>query len=98
MTNKRVVVSVGHWCLVIGHVFAIAAVAAAADIPLVVPVQGEWFEGELESIDSRGRLRFRVVDTTRTLAFSDFVRWSHPRSPKPPPPPPADFSPRAPAK
>ncbi len=52
---------------------------------LVVPVEGEPFEGKLESITADGATTFRLAagepalaGGERTIAFQNLVRWSHP--------------------
>jgi hypothetical protein len=56
--------------------------------PLVVPVDGETFAGELVSIDTEaGRIVFRPATESAApnvdVAITDFVRWSHPALPRP---------------
>jgi NPCBM/NEW2 domain len=54
----------------------------------VVPVGGPSFRGELVSIDSRGRVTFRVNDgkemdaSVRTLLLDELVRWGNPVAPR----------------
>jgi hypothetical protein len=60
---------------------------AARAASIVLPLQGDPFEGELVSIDREGKLSFRSAGAAspRTLALDELVRWGHPQSPQPQP-------------
>jgi hypothetical protein len=60
------------------------------DAPLVVPVEGKPFAGELVSIDADGRITFALAPdpaaeaaSPRSLRLDELVRWSHPVLPRP---------------
>jgi hypothetical protein len=61
---------------------------AGAALQEVVPVNGEAFRGGLVSVDTDGRVLFRVGDKkdgageTRSLPLKELVRWGHPAAPR----------------
>ena len=71
-------------CLTVLIVSALATALSANDGPLVVPIDGEPFAGELVSIDADGNLQFRTAaGEQRLLKFDELVRWGTQSRPGP---------------
>lgn len=52
-----------------------AATASAAEMPRVVPVEGEPFSGQLTAVDAAWRITFAVDGQSRTLPAADLLAW-----------------------
>lgn len=66
----------GKSVLVIGTLFfAVALGSSAAELPRVVPVDGQPFSGQLTAVDAAWRVMFAVDGQSRTLPAADLLVW-----------------------
>ena len=63
----------------------VATMVAVAEGPIVVPIEGEPFEGELLATEPGGSLAFQTVNGKREVSAGNLVRWGALAEPDRPP-------------
>lgn len=78
MHATRLIIFLNTWLLLV----AIGVGRLWGQLPVAVPVDGQPFSAQLQSISSDWKIHFRQPMGDRVIAASDLIRWGKPQAPR----------------